>query len=89
MLKLKDLYHFTIRCIVHKFIHSPHLLKVVVNEVFFLNEQTHDYNTRNKEDLHLIKIKQNYMEKNYFISKKKLLERLVQEHQGNKFNKLF
>ena len=57
VLKLKDSYHFTIRCIVHKFIHSPHLLPVVINEIFCLNEQIHDYNTRNKKDLHPIKIK--------------------------------
>ena len=32
--KLKDLCHFTIRCIVHKLIHSPHLLPVAINEIF-------------------------------------------------------
>ena len=56
VLKLKDLYHFTIRCIVHKFIHSPHLLPMAINEIFCLNEQIHDYNTRNKKDLHPIKL---------------------------------
>ena len=57
VLKLKDLHHFNIRCIVHKSIHSPHLLPVAINEIFCLNEQIHDYNTRNKKDLHPIKIK--------------------------------
>ena len=50
---LKLLHHFTIQCIVHKFIHSPHLLPVAINEIFCLNEQIHDY----KKDLHPIKIK--------------------------------
>ena len=50
VLKLKDLHHFNIRCIVHKSILSPHLLPVAINEIFYLNEQIHDYNTRNKKD---------------------------------------
>ena len=57
VLKLKDLHHFTICYIEHKFIHSPHLLLVAINEIFCQNEQIHDYNTRNKKDLHPIKIK--------------------------------
>ena len=57
VLKLKDLHHFTIRCIVHKFIHSSHLLPMAINEIFCLNEKIHDYNTRIKKDLHPIKIK--------------------------------
>ena len=57
VLKLKDLHHFSIHCIVHKSVHSPHLFPVAINEIFCLNEQTHDYNTRNKNDLHPIKIK--------------------------------
>ena len=58
VLKLKDLHHFNICCIVHKFIHSPHLLRVAINEIFYLNEQIHDYNARNRKDLHpSIKIK--------------------------------
>ena len=56
VLKLKDLHHFTIRCIVHKFIHSPHLLPVAINEIFCPNEQIHDYNTRNKKDQNKKKI---------------------------------
>ena len=56
VLKLKDLYHFTFRRIVHKFIHFPHLTLVAINEIFCLNEQIHDYNTSNKKDLHPIKI---------------------------------
>ena len=57
VLKLNDLHHFNIRCIVHKSIHSPHLPPVAINEIFCLNEQIHDYNTRNKKDLYPIKIK--------------------------------
>ena len=57
VLKLKDLHHLNIRCIVHKSIHFPHLLPVAINEIFCLNEQIHDYNTRNKMDPHPIKIK--------------------------------
>ena len=57
VLKLKDLHHFNVCCVVHKSIHSPQLLPVAINEIFYLNEQIHDYNTRNKKDLHPIKIR--------------------------------
>ena len=56
VLKLKDLHHFNVCCIVHKSIHSPRLLPVAINEILYLNEQIHDYNTKNKKDLHRIKI---------------------------------
>ena len=72
VLKLKDLHHFNICCIVHKSTHSLHVLPVAINEIFYLNEQIHDYNTRNKKDLHPIKIKQNYMEKKLFHFKEEI-----------------
>ena len=57
VLKLRDLHDFNICCTVHKFIHFPHLLPDAVNTIFFRNEQIHHYDTRNKKDLHPIKIK--------------------------------
>ena len=44
-------------CTVHKLIHFPHLLPDAVNTIIFRNEQIHHYDTRNKKDLHPIKIK--------------------------------
>ena len=57
VLKLRDLHDFNICCTVHKFIHFPHLLPDAVNTIFCRNEQIHHYDTRNKKDLHPIKIK--------------------------------
>ena len=45
-LKLKDLHHYNLCCIVHKFIHTPDLLPEAMNELFCRNEQIHNYNTR-------------------------------------------
>ena len=56
-LKLKDLHHYNICCIVHKFIHTPDLLSEATNELFCRNEQIHNYNTRQRKDLHPVKIK--------------------------------
>ena len=74
VLKLKDLYNFIIRCIVHKFIHSPHLLPVAINEIFSLKEQIHDYNTRNKKVLHPVKIKTKLCGEKLFYLKEEIAE---------------
>ena len=55
-LKLKDLHHYNLCYIVHKFIHTPDLLPEATNELFCRNEQIHNYNTRQKKDLHPVKI---------------------------------
>ena len=55
-LKLKDLHHYNLCCIVHKFIHTPDLLPEAINELFCRNEQIHNYNTRQRKDLHPVKI---------------------------------
>ena len=57
VLKLRDLHDFNICCIVHKFIHFPHLLPEGINNIFFRNDQIHHYDTRHKKDLHPIKTK--------------------------------
>ena len=57
VLKLRDLHYLNICCTVHKFIHFPHLLPDAVNTIFCRNEQIHHYDTRNKKDLHPIKMK--------------------------------
>ena len=74
VLKLKDLYNFIIRCIVHKFIHSPHLLPMAINEIFCLNEQFHDYHTRNKKVLHPVKIKTKLCGEKLFHFKEEIAE---------------
>ena len=56
-LKLKDLDYFNICCIVQKFIHLPNLLPKAINDIFCGNDQIHDHDTRNKKDLHPVKIK--------------------------------
>ena len=55
-LKLKDLHYFNICCIVQKFIYLPNLLPEAINVIFCRNDQMHDHDTRNKKDLHLVKI---------------------------------
>ena len=57
VLKLRDLHDFNICCTVHKFIHFPYLLPDAANTKLCRNEQIHHYDTRNKKDLHPIKIK--------------------------------
>ena len=53
VLKPEGLHHFNIQCNVHKFCHSPHVLHVAINEIFFLKEQIHEkgspsYQNKNK-----------------------------------------
>ena len=55
-LKLKALHHYNLCCIVHKFIQTPDLLPEAINELFCRNEQIHNYNTRQRKDLHPVKI---------------------------------
>ena len=50
-LKPKDLHHYNLCCIVHKFIHTPDLLPEAINELFCRHEQIHNYNTRQRKDL--------------------------------------
>ena len=54
-LKLKDLHHYNLCCIVHKFIHTPDLLPEAINELFCRNAQIHNYNTRQRKDLFPVK----------------------------------
>ena len=56
-LKLKGLRHCNICCIVHKFIYTPDLLPEAINELFCGNEQIHGYNTRQRKDLHPVKMR--------------------------------
>ena len=78
VLKLRDLHDFSICCTVHKFIHFPHLLPDAVNTIFCRNEQIHHYDTRNKKDLHPIKIKSKTLwRKNDFIPRDTLLEQIT------------
>ena len=51
------MHDFNICCIVHKFMYPPHLLPEAINDIFCQNEQIHQYNTRNKKNLHPVKIK--------------------------------
>ena len=57
ILKLKDLHYYSICCIVHKFIQTSDLLPEAINKLFCRNEQVHNHNTRQKKDLHPVKIK--------------------------------
>ena len=78
-LKLKDLHHCNICCIGHKLIHNPDLLREAINELFCRNEQIHNYNTRQKKDLHPVKIKTKiYSEKRYNV-----MEQFTQLHKRN------
>ena len=56
VIKLKDLHYLNICCIVHKFIYSPCLLPEAINDIFRKNKQVHQYDTRQKNDLHPVKI---------------------------------
>ena len=56
VIKLKDLHYLNICCIVHKFIYSPCLLPEAINDIFRKNKQVHQYGTRQKNDLHPVKI---------------------------------
>ena len=51
------MHDFNICCIVHKFMYLQHLLPEAINDLFCRNEQIYHYNTRNKKDLHPVKIK--------------------------------
>ena len=77
-LKLRDLHDFNIRCIIHKFIHFPHLLPEAINNIFFRNDQIHHYDTRHKKDLHPIKTKTKLYGENGFIPREKMLEQITQ-----------
>ena len=57
VLKFTDMHDFNICCIVQKFMYLRHLLPEALNDLFCRNEQIHHYNTRNKMDLHPVKIK--------------------------------
>ena len=57
VLKLTDMHDFNICCIVQKFMYLRHLLPEALNDLFCRNEQIHHHNTRNKMDLHPVKIK--------------------------------
>ena len=57
VLKLEDLHYLNICCIVHKFTHSPCLLPEAINDTFRKKKQVHQYNTRQKNGLHPVKIK--------------------------------
>ena len=50
------MHDFIICCIVHKFMYLRHLFSEAINDIFCRNEQIHHYNTRNKKDLHPVKI---------------------------------
>ena len=39
-------------CLTHKIIHNPDNLPQAITELFTLNKQVHDYNTRKNEGLH-------------------------------------
>ena len=56
MLKIEDINKFNICCLTHKMIHSPDNLPQAITELFTLNKQVQDYNTRNNEGLHAGKI---------------------------------
>ena len=56
VLKLTDMHDFNICCIAHKFMYLRHLLPEAINDICCRNEQIHHYNTRNKKDLHPLKI---------------------------------
>ena len=56
VIKLKDLHYLNICCIVHKFIYSPCLLPEAINDIFRKNKQVNQYDTRQKNDLHPVKI---------------------------------
>jgi len=52
-LPITDLHCFQILCIVHKFIYHKDLLPKIYHNYFTENYKIHDYNTRNKNNLHL------------------------------------
>ena len=57
VLKLTDMHDVHICCVVHRFTYLRHLLPEAINDIFCRNEQIYHYNTRNKKDLNLVKIK--------------------------------
>ena len=52
VLKLQDLHMFNICCLVHKVINNREILPQAINTLFTQNSQVHDYDTRQKEELH-------------------------------------
>ena len=56
VLKIEGINKFNICCLTHKIIHNPDNLPQAITELFTLNKQVHDYNTRNNERLHADKI---------------------------------
>ena len=56
VLKIEDINKCNICCLTHKIIHNPDNLPQAITELFTLNKQVHDYNTRNNEGLHAGKI---------------------------------
>ena len=58
-LQLKYLHYSNLMCMVFKFIPTYHtftLLLVAINDIFRKNKQAHQCNTRQKGDLHSIKV---------------------------------
>ena len=70
VVKLADMHDFNICCIVHKFMYLRRLLSEAINDIFCRNEQIHHYNTRNKKDLHPVKIKTKLSDEKRFHFKK-------------------
>jgi len=53
ILPITKLHCFQILCIVHKFIYHKELLRKIYHKYFTENYKIHDYDTRNKNNLHL------------------------------------
>lgn len=52
-LPVAELHQFQILCIVHKFVHHRDLLPKIYHSYFAENFKIHQYNTRNKNNLHV------------------------------------
>lgn len=52
VLKLNDIHRFKLCCIVHQYIYDKGKIPESMKDIFIQHHEIHDYNTRNRYDLH-------------------------------------
>jgi len=59
-LPITKLHQFQLLCLIHKFLYNRSCLPLVFNNYFIQNNSIHNYNTRNKHNLHLSSVHSEY-----------------------------
>ena len=72
VLKLQDLHMFNICCLVHKVINKREILPQAINTLFTQSSHVHDYDTKQKKELHPIILIQEVLERRQFHIKAEL-----------------